>query len=177
MVELFSADEWEEFIEEWLDLKKVEYLEVERFGGAGDKGRDVVGYISNKNKSNYIWDCYQCKHYDNPLQPTQVYKEFGKILYYCFKKDYPIPRNYYFVAPKGCGTSLSKLLQNSTLLKKAIIENWDSYCKTKIIKGDIDLKGTFLEYVKSFDFEIFSKIHIKNIILEHKKHANHIIRL
>tara|TARA_R110000787_G_C13425240_1_gene445212 strand:- start:718 stop:834 length:117 start_codon:yes stop_codon:yes gene_type:complete len=38
MIEHMSFDDWEEFIEEWIDLKKVEYLDGERFGGAGDKG-------------------------------------------------------------------------------------------------------------------------------------------
>ncbi|MGB3545990.1 MAG: hypothetical protein WBA17_03400, partial [Saprospiraceae bacterium] len=46
-VSLFSPDEWEEFIEEWLDTKE-DYLESERFGGAGDMGRDVVAYKSDK---------------------------------------------------------------------------------------------------------------------------------
>lgn len=91
-VELFSPDEWEEFIEEWLDVKKNEYLEVERLGGAGDKGRDVIAYITDKKKSNYKWDCYQCKHYSAPLTPTQVYVEFGKIIYYTFKNEYPVPK-------------------------------------------------------------------------------------
>ena len=37
-VETFSADEWEQFVEEWLDIKKKHYLEIERLGGAGDMG-------------------------------------------------------------------------------------------------------------------------------------------
>lgn len=176
MVELFSPDEWEEFIEEWIDLKKTKYLETERFGGAGDKGRDVVGYLSDKNKPGYEWDCYQCKHYDTPLMPTQVYKEFGKILYHSYLKEFPIPKNYYFIAPKGCGTSLSKLLQDENLLKKVIKDNWEKYCKKEITNIEIELKDDFLKYVDSFDYSIFSKMHIKDIINEHKKHPNHLIR-
>lgn len=176
MVELFSPDEWEEFIEEWVEVNNSKYLETERFGGAGDKGRDVVGYLSDKNGANYRWDCYQCKHYDTPLMPTQVYKEFGKILYYCYLNEFPVPENYYFIAPKGCGTSLSKLLQNKDLLKKLIMDNWDKYCKNEITKNVIELKDDFLNYFDGFDFSIFSKIHVKDIIKVHKKHPNHLIR-
>ena len=176
MVELFSPDEWEEFIEEWLDLKKREYFDIERLGGAGDKGRDVVAYVT-KSESTYTWDCYQCKHYDQSLVPSKVYNEFGKILYYTFIKEYPIPCKYYFVAPKGCGTSLSMMLSNADVLKAEIKKNWDRYCKTKITDTtEIALEGKFLEYIDSFDFSIFSKISVKNVIEEHKKHDNHIIR-
>lgn len=176
MVELFSPDEWEEFIEEWLDLKKGEYYEIERLGGAGDKGRDVVAYVA-QNESTYTWDCYQCKHYEQSLVPSKVYKEFGKILYYTYIKEYPIPRKYYFVAPKGCGTSLSKMLLNTDLLKDEVKKNWDGYCKTQITdNAEIVLEGGLLKYYDGFDFSIFSKISVKNVIEEHKKHNNHIIR-
>lgn len=175
-IEHMSFDDWEEFIEEWIDLKKTEYLEGERFGGAGDKGRDVVGYVTDKNNPNYTWDCYQCKHYENALTPTQVYKEFGKILYHTFQKEYPTPRKFYFVSPKGCGTSLSKLLQNPNDLKEAIKTNWVKYCEKDISSTPIKLVGGLLKWVNDFDFSIFTKIHTKNILKEHNKHPNHLIR-
>jgi hypothetical protein len=174
MVEIFSADEWETFIEEWLDLKKENYVEIERLGGAGDKGRDVIAYISNKTLENYQWDCFQCKHYDKSLQPTQVYCEFAKILYYTYNKEFPIPKKYYFVAPKGCGTTLSKYLQEPETLKNKIIDNWDNYCKNAITNIPVVLDKDFLDYIKKFDFSIFSKIHIKDIIEEHRSHPNHL---
>jgi hypothetical protein len=176
MIEHMSFDDWEEFIEEWIEIKKTEYIEAERFGGAGDKGRDVVGYVSDKNKANYIWDCYQCKHYDNALTPTQVYKEFGKILYHTFQKEYPKPRKFYFVSPKCCGTSLSKLLQHPSDLKEAITTNWVKYCENEMTSKPIKLEGEFLKWVNNFDFSIFSKIPTKIILAEHIKHPNHIIR-
>jgi len=176
MIEHMSFDDWEEFIEEWVEIKKNEYLEAERFGGAGDKGRDVVGYVSDKRKANYVWDCYQCKHYDRALTPNQVYKEFGKILYHTFQKEYPKPRKFYFVSPKGCGTSLSKLLQNPSELKEAIKKNWVRYCENKITNKQIILEGELLKWVNNFDFSIFEKIHTKNILKEHIKHPNHLIR-
>lgn len=174
MVEIFSAEDWETFIEEWLDLKKKNYVEIERLGGAGDKGRDVIAYINNKTLKNYQWECFQCKHYDKSLQPTQVYSEFAKILYYTFNKEFPIPNKYFFVAPKGCGTTLSKYLQEPETLKNKIIDNWDNYCKNTITNIPVVLDKDFLDYINKFDFSIFSKIHVKDIIEEHRSHPNHL---
>lgn len=108
--------------------------------------------------------------------PTQVYIEFGKIIYYSYCGDYPIPKKYFFIAPKGCGTTLTQLLQNSESLKTALKNNWDKYCKRQITNTPITLDGELLEYFEKFDFSIFSKKHIKEIIEEHKRHPNHITR-
>lgn len=176
-IEVFYPEEWEQFIEEWLDLRKAQYLYIEKLGGAGDMGRDVVAYIEDpKTNNNYKWDCYQCKHYNSPISPTNVYKEFAKIIYYSFKKEYPVPQKYYFVAPKDCGTSLSKLLNNKSQLKNAIEENWKKYCEKEISNSPIKLEGNLLTYFNSFDFSIFDKIQRKIIVEEHKAHPNHLTR-
>jgi hypothetical protein len=171
-VELFSPDQWESFIEEWLDIKKNEYKSIDRLAGAGDKGRDVVAVL----KENNDWHCYQCKHYDNPLMPSQVWIEVGKIVYYSFRGDYTCPNKYYFVAPKGCGTSLSTLLKNPSQLKEELKNNWKQSCEDKITaKNSVVLEDKLLAYFEAFDFSIFDKIPIKTIIDEHKSHSNHLV--
>jgi len=175
-MEIFSPEEWEIFIEEWLEIKTSEYIEVERFGGAGDKGRDVAAYISDKKMPDYAWDCYQCKHYEKPLMPSQMWIEFGKILYYTFKKEYPVPKKYYFISPKGCGTSFSKLLLNGNDIKIGIIENWKKSISENIISGTkIELTPDFKKHIENFDYSIFDRIQPKTIIEEHKSHSNHLI--
>ena len=47
IIELMSPEEWEEFIREWLDTKKEQYFKIEKYGGSGDMGRDVVAYITD----------------------------------------------------------------------------------------------------------------------------------
>ena len=173
-IEILSADEWEVLTEEWLDTKKSEYNEIERIGGAGDKGLDVIAYKDDKAKSNFKWDCYQCKHYNTALTPSQVYVEFGKILYYTFKNEFTTPDKYYFVAPKGCGTTLSNLLNNPAELKKSIKKNWSKYCENHILKGSVKLNGKLLKHFNQFDFSIFEKILPKTLVSEHKKHPNHL---
>src|SRR4051794_21560641 len=46
---LYSAEEWERFIEEWahFDLKSV-YIQVQRFSGSGDRGIDIAGFTDGQ---------------------------------------------------------------------------------------------------------------------------------
>jgi hypothetical protein len=174
-MEVFSAEEWEIFIEEWLEIKKSQYVEVERFGGAGDKGRDVAAYISDPKVAGYDWDCFQCKHYDRPLMPAQMWIEFGKIIYYTFIKEYPVPKKYFFVAPKGCGTSFTKLLQNESDIKAGLLAHWDKDVSEHITSGvKIGLTPELTAYINVFDYGIFDRVQPKTIIEEHKSHPNHL---
>jgi hypothetical protein len=174
-LEVMNADDWEIFIEEWLEVKKQQYLEVERFGGAGDKGRDVVGYVTDKTRPDYSWDCYQCKHYDRPLMKSQMWVEFGKIIYYTYKKVYPVPRKYYFISPKGCGTSFSTFLTRPAEIKAEILTHWEKDIANEIISGtEISMDPVLKKYIENFDYTIFHRIQPKTIIEEHKAHANHV---
>lgn len=174
-IKLYSANEWEEFIEEWASSLDKDYLEVERLGGAGDKGRDVVGIISES--PTYKWDNYQCKHYDHPLVPTDIWTEIGKLSYYTFIKDYTLPEQYYFIAPQGVGTTLSDLLKKPSQLKRELLENWDKKCKNKITsKQTIELTDDLRKHIDSIDFKIFRKKSPLSIIKDHSKTHYHIAR-
>ena len=135
-LKLMSADDWEIFTEEWLDLKKYTYIKTERLAGAGDMGRDIVAYITDPkiNPEDYEWDCYQCKHYDHSLRPSDIWVEFGKIIYYTFKSQYPIPKTYFFIAHQGIGTSLNKLLQDTSNLKDELKKTGINIVKKKLLK-------------------------------------------
>ena len=70
-VHIMDEDSFEQFTLEWLfGCKKSKYSSIKRIGGAGDKGRDVVGYYSDGTV-----DYYQCKHYNTGLAPTNYYLE------------------------------------------------------------------------------------------------------
>src|ERR1017187_1827560 len=129
---IMSAGEWQDFTLEYAHSLKATYHSVESHDGAGDEGCDVVARIdANANGS---WDNYQCKHYTDALTPSDVYIELGKFCYYTWKAAYTVPRAYYFVAPKGAGAKLSKLLRNSVKLKAELLAHWDSACRDKITK-------------------------------------------
>lgn len=78
-IKIFSSNQWEDFILEWADSLRFEYSLVERCGGAGDMGRDIVATCVNPKDG---WDYYQCKHYKNPLHPSDIWVEIGKLVYY-----------------------------------------------------------------------------------------------
>lgn len=62
-VHIIDEDSFEQFTLEWLfGCKKMKYSFIKRIGGAGDKGRDVVGYYNNG-----AVDYYQCKHYNTGI--------------------------------------------------------------------------------------------------------------
>ena len=175
-IELFSPDEWEEFTEEWATSLDDEYHKVRRFGGAGDQGLDVVGFIANSTFYGG-WDNYQCKHYDHPLRPGDIWVEIGKLIHYSFMGEYPSPRKYYFVAPKGIGTSLGKLLSNPKELKKQAKENWTKDIQDKISSiFSAKLEGELLDYFGGFDFSIFDSMSLSELVIGHKKTTFHTVR-
>lgn len=70
---LFSDDQFESFVAEWaVGCIKPTCKEVYNFGGAGDKGRDVIAEFHD---GTTIY--FQCKKYDHPLNPSETYIEIG----------------------------------------------------------------------------------------------------
>lgn len=174
-IRLYSPDEWEAFTNEW-----AHYLfkgnQVVRFSGAGDKGVDIAVFEPRQNFDG-IWDCYQCKHYDNPLRPSDIYVELGKVLWFSFSGEYAAPRTYTFIAPAGIGTKLNNLLKNPAKLKQELISNWEKHCRKEITStGDILLEGHFLAYINSFDFAIFQGKQPLALIDEHRNSPFHLSR-
>lgn len=172
----FSPDEWEEFVEEWGTTLESSYVKVRRFGGAGDLGVDIAGFLDEQGFAG-AWDNYQCKRYDHPLRPSDIWVEIGKVLYHSHKGEYTLPQKHYFVASLGVGTTLEKLLNNPSELRSKFKENWNGYCKSKITSTtEIELSGALLNYVDSSDFSIFSsKSHIE-LIAAHSKTGFHAVR-
>lgn len=168
-IQLYNDTEWEQFTEEYAAGLKPKYIDVRRAGGAGDEGVDVAAYRTNLGLSG-DWDNYQCKHYDHALYPSDIYLEMGKLCHYTFIKSYPTPKNYYFVAPHGVGTSLGKLIRgNHNELKQNILNDWGKYCENKITsKHAVLLIGEFKRYVEKFDFSIVKDISILELLEVHR---------
>ena len=169
LLETYNSDQWEQFITEWVNSLNEQYVRVESQGGAGDMGRDVVAYIDVDN-----WDNYQCKHYNHPLQPSDIWIELGKLIYYTSIDAFSCPRKYYFIAPQGAGTKLSNLLKKPDLLKSELIKNWEKYCKSKITQTiDVPLDTALLTHLDSIDFSIFDYVPPLTIIDQHAKTRYH----
>jgi hypothetical protein len=166
LIELLEPGQWEEFTEEWAHSLK-QYVEVERWSGPGDKGRDIIGFSSDK-KFDGPWDNYQCKRYALKLAPSDIWVELGKIIYYTKIQEFTVPQNYYFAASKGVGLTLQKLLSDPDKLKNGLIENWDANCKNKITDtGPIPLEGDLRDYLDKFNFRIFKHKTVVDLVTGH----------
>ncbi len=167
---LYSAEEWEKFTHEWAHFcLKRDYVDVQRFSGAGDHGIDIAGFV-DEHKLLGVWDNYQCKRFlDRTVYPSDAWPEIGKILWYSFRGEYKSPRKYYFVAPRGVGTALSGLLANAVKLKEALFENWEKHVRGDITKTqEVALEGAFRAYVEEFDFSIFDSKTALQMIEQHR---------
>jgi len=166
-IKIFSDVQWEEFVLEWADSLRDEYDRVERCGGAGDMGRDVIAICKGDNS---IWDNYQCKHYKNPLAPSDIWVELGKLVYYTKLEYYTYPRRYFFIAPQGAGTRLSNLLRNPDQLRTQLKQNWEKNCLKGITTTtEIELNAELTDYLNQLDFSIFEAKPPLRLIDEHAK--------
>lgn len=169
----YSEDEFENFIREWafyykqLQLKR--YVQVSRFGGSGDMGRDVVGHIDPPSSGGKL-DIYQCKHYGHPLRPGEVWAELGKLCYFTFMQEFAVPEEYRFVCPQDVGPELGRLLEKPEELRKRLMEEWKDHVEKEIIsKKTIRLEDKLLDWVKKFEFKRVGYKPIHEIIEEHLK--------
>lgn len=173
-IRIFSPGQWEDFVLEWADSLKDQYGRVERCGGAGDMGRDIIAF---DNVDPVIWDNYQCKHYKTGLTPGDIWVELGKLVYYTYLKEYTYPRRYVFVAPQGAGTKLSNLLKKADKLKAHLIDNWDKHCKTGITAtAEVELNAYLRGYLDALDFSIFEAVPPLRLIDQHAKTRWHVTR-
>jgi len=171
-VKLFSPEQWERFVHEWVDSLREEYDVVERCGGAGDMGRDVIATVKGGNGA---WDNYQCKHYCNSLTPGDIWIELGKLAYYTKRGDYSCPRRYYFIAPGGAGTKLSNILRKPALLQSELVKQWDTHClnditSTQVVPCDVAMRA----HIAKLDFTIFQATPVPRIIEAHAKTRWHV---
>lgn len=157
-------DELERFVGDWVARKTGAYLECVRFSGAGDLGRDVVGFLSSARHEGQ-WHNYQCKQYGRPL-PTDVgIREIGKILYNAHAGHFTAPAKYFFVTPRGANRNLEKLIFNPSTFKNKLLTEWDKYCAALIVeKKTIPLDAKLKAFIEAYDFSCVSRIGLDDIL-------------
>jgi hypothetical protein len=175
VIKIYTADDWEKFIREWVESLRTQYKEVRRASGSGDKGRDVIGYTETVN-ADAPWDNYQCKHYDHALYPSDLWKELAKLCYYTSQGNYSVPRAYYFVAPRGVGPDALSFLERPSEMKKALVAQWLKGDLLRVGRQDIVLEGKLREYVETFDFGIVKDVPPPKVIEQHHATRFHAIR-
>lgn len=171
-LKIFSDKQFEECVKEWaFGYLSHEYNKVYKCGGAGDMGRDVIGYVNyGAEKENLIWDNYQCKHYKNALGSADIWLEIGKLCYFTFTNNFTIPRKYFFVCQNGITNNLHDLLNDKVEFKRQFLLKWDSHCKKKITTTkNIELDSKLLEHIECIDFQIFTYLDPDELINQHRQ--------
>jgi hypothetical protein len=175
LMKLFSPDEWEAFVLEWAHSLDSRYELVEKCGGAGDMGRDVIATVSEDDPD--VWDNYQCKHYEHPLRPADIWLELGKAVYYSHQGEFTFPRRYRFVAPQGAGTTLIKLFKKPDDLKARLVGEWDKHCRNGITSTqDVVLEGALRDYLDALDFSVIGCIPAQRLVDDHRRTRWHVAR-
>ncbi|MBI2254785.1 MAG: hypothetical protein HYU58_09220 [Proteobacteria bacterium] len=170
LVRAYDATEWEVFISEW--QKGLQgYQEVKRLGGAGDRGRDVIG-LCDANGCQGIWDNFQCKHYEVPLSAPLACEDAGKTIYHAFKGEFVPPRRYTYVAPRGPTTELRDMLLNPTKFKDAVLSTWATRVAKRVVAGEVhELEGALAAYAAGYDFTTFTYVTLDEILDDHRRTA------
>lgn len=173
-IRIFSDRQWEKFVLEWAHSLDNDYGLVERCGGSGDMGRDIVAYYKGDDST---WDNYQCKHYKDALTPSDIWVEIGKLIYYTYRNEYSYPRRYFFVAQQGAGTKLSNLLKKKDKLRAGLLDNWEKFCRKNISSTTtVELDDSLKKYIDGLDFSIFQALPPLMLIEQHARTRWHVAR-
>jgi hypothetical protein len=157
--------ELEEFCRQFAE-RRSGYFEVKRFGGAGDKGRDVVGFCTSARHDGE-WDNYQCKQYRTKLGKSEGLLAVGKVLYWASRQSFTVPRYFYFVAPKGLAGPLLDLVNSPASCRKALVESWGPNCAKKIIANTtIPMDSELEQAINEFDFANVKTLDVDEILTD-----------
>jgi hypothetical protein len=109
-----------------VERRSMRYASVERIGAANDKGRDVIGFLTDR-KHEGDWDLFQCKRKTRggALGTSEAMTELGKLFYHHLDGAYrTLPVSYIFVAPRGVVGPLRDLILNPSTIGPYLIEHW-----------------------------------------------------
>lgn len=168
LVSIYNEDQWEAFTTEWLN-SLTQYRRIQRTTGAGDRGIDVVGLHDDQGLAG-AWDCYQCKHYDRPLQPADAFPEVYKILLGVLDDAFVMPQNYYFVAPQNAGVKFTRQLSTPSQLREAFLAAFADPPQW-LQSMPSDQRDKVLAKAKTTDFRVFQLFPVE-AVLEAHSHTN-----
>lgn len=163
LILILSDDELEEFCLKWVEKKK-EYLQVHRYAGPNDKGRDVVGFKTNRRHEGE-WDNYQCKQYHARVSRSEGLLAIGKVLYWAWKGEFIAPDHFFFVAPRGLTRPLQSILDKPSELRDALINEWESICARAITeKETIVLEPELMAFIEKYPFNMVREINLDGLL-------------
>lgn len=173
-IALYSPDEWEKFTYEWVRELDDDYYDVQIVGGSGDHGIDVAAMLTERRLEG-PWHCFQCKHYVDPLTPSDIWPEILKVLRAVKDGHYIMPERYEFVAPRGAGMKLRKLLNTPSKFKAAFLEQIQA--GTPLMLGTPEQERSTLETLaKGTEFTRFDVANMDKVLEWHERSNQHHLR-
>lgn len=160
-----SDKEWEEFIAaacRQRTMGSARYVSVKVLGNAGDKGRDIEARLHATLVPDG-WDLYQAKHYEHRLTPSDAYPELVKFFGHLLAKSFPVPRKYYFCAPKNAGPELHDLLASPADLRVGFLGAWKTGAqglKSHVAKLTPQMEA----FINAFDFTRFEECQVVDLL-------------
>jgi hypothetical protein len=144
----------EAFVSDWLANRKKDYHSHERWSGAGDMGRDVVGYVTSRRHEGE-WDNFQCKQLLVRLSEASAFIELGKIFMHAANGEYTLPRAYYFVAPRGVVRNVQAFIAHPERFRQAFLDRWDTMVASRLVENaTVPLTDGIRVAISSFNFEM-----------------------
>jgi hypothetical protein len=168
VIQTYDPEEWEVFIEEWAIGLSPKYVGVRRFGGSGDRGVDVAGFKTDRGFEDE-WDCFQGKHYDKSLSPSNAWPEMLKIFLLPVRTPlYKLPSSYSFIAPRGLGTNLAHLIATPTELRAKFLEQVESSVAKPFKDLDDATRTAVHALASATDFSMFGAVEVLALLEQHK---------
>ncbi len=165
-IQLYNDVEWEEFIREWVTALETAYVQIKRFGGTGDRGADVAVFKSDRGLEG-PWDCFQGKHYANPLTFGDASPEMLKVFRAVIAGDWTMPDTYQFLAPRGCGTQLNQLLSQPAKLKARFLKELKDPGKPLGKALDAAEQNAIVSLASQTDFTMFKSVELLDALAQH----------
>ena len=154
----------EMFVHKWVSTRLHSYAAHDRYGGANDLGRDVVGFVT-LDRHDGEWDNFQCKRYNDVLSDAMLFEDLGKVLFHASEGQFTPPRAFFFVAPKGFNRKAERFLDRPSEFKKEMLDNWNKRCGTRIRQGSpIPLSDALRAVIEAFDFRLVEGIDIDALL-------------
>lgn len=170
----YSPNEWEIFIVEWANGLAVSYRQIKKLGGSGDRGVDVAAFKTDRGLEG-AWDCFQAKHYERSLNFSDAFPEMIKMFHSVVDRYYCLPDRYVFVAPRGCGSTLNRLLSKPTELQNKFLKQLNKSDAVKRQYGEQALKS-IRELATSIDFSIFQSLELDEMLEIHRATPYYAVR-
>jgi hypothetical protein len=159
-----SDTDLERLTDDWVASMRRRYPDSDRFSGAGDMGRDVVGYRST-SRFDGLWDNYQCKQLLERLGDPEFIREIGKIFHHSSAGHFNLPAHFYFIAPRGAVRNVRALIGKPSSIGPRLIEKWDDWCAGSLVeKQTIALSSDVRASIEGYDFRNVSLLEAGKLV-------------